>query len=133
VAETLRAPHVLVVDDDEDIRTVVCGCLAEEGYAVAAAANGYEALEAVAQHPPDVVLLDMHMPAADGWAFMSGYRQAIATPGRVVVFTAAADAARCAAEVNADAFLAKPFDVDRLVALVEGVLSGDALASVPAD
>lgn len=112
------ARRVLVVDDEESIRETVRLALALEGYEVLTAADGARALALVRDQPPDVVLLDMRMPVMDGWQFMAAYRQAPEPHARVIVFTAANDPAARASEVHADAFLAKPFDLDTLLELV---------------
>jgi CheY-like chemotaxis protein len=63
--------HVLVVDDDDDIRDAVCWALAEEGYAVVEAPDGVPAVEHLREHPEGmVVLLDMNMPSMDGLAVL---------------------------------------------------------------
>jgi two-component system, chemotaxis family, chemotaxis protein CheY len=109
---------VLVVDDEADIRATVSAMLQIEGYEVAEAANGADALAAVERHPPDLILLDMRMPVLDGWGFASELR------GRghripIVVMTAARDAARWAGDIAAAAFVAKPFGLDDLITAVE--------------
>jgi CheY-like chemotaxis protein len=113
-----RAPRVLVVEDEPDIRQSVADALEGEGYHVAVAENGAEALEIVACFRPEVILLDMKMPVMDGWAFVRTYRRTPPPHGRIVVFTAAADAARRAAETGADGVVAKPFDLDDLLRTV---------------
>lgn len=65
------APHVLVVDDDDAIRTFVADALAGVGYRVAEASDGLHALARLDVDPPDLVLLDMRMPNLDGWGFMA--------------------------------------------------------------
>jgi CheY-like chemotaxis protein len=109
---------VLVVDDEADIRATVGAMLEIEGYAVAEAANGADALKAVEQREPDVILLDMRMPVLDGWGFASEMRRrGHRIP--IVVMTAARDAARWAGEIAATAFVAKPFGLDDLITAVE--------------
>jgi two-component system, chemotaxis family, chemotaxis protein CheY len=110
--------HVLVVDDDEIILAAVSGFLVQEGFNVETATNGSEALECVERARPHVVLLDMRMPVLDGWAFASALRERdIAL--RIVVMTAAQDARRWAEEIGAQAYLAKPFDLDDLIVIVQ--------------
>jgi len=110
--------RVLIVDDEPDIRATVSAMLQIEGYHVAEAANGADALAAVESDPPDVILLDMRMPVLDGWGFAAEMRRRNhAIP--IVVMTAARDAARWASEVTATAFVAKPFGYDDLIAAVE--------------
>ena len=110
--------RVLIVDDEPDIRATVSAMLEIEGYAVSEAANGADALAAVENDPPDVILLDMRMPVLDGWDFAAEMRRRNhAIP--IVVMTAARDAARWAGEVAAAAFIAKPFGYDDLIDAVE--------------
>jgi CheY-like chemotaxis protein len=110
--------RVLVVDDEPDIRATVSAMLEIEGYAVAEAVNGAEALVAVEADPPDVILLDMRMPVLDGWGFAAELRRrGHRIP--IVVMTAARDAARWAAEIAATAFVSKPFGYDDLIRAVE--------------
>jgi CheY-like chemotaxis protein len=109
---------VLVVDDEADIRATVSAMLQIEGYDVAEAANGADALSVVERQPPDVILLDMRMPVLDGWGFASELRRrGHRIP--IVVMTAARDAARWAGDIAASAFVAKPFGLDDLVSAVE--------------
>jgi len=112
--------RVLIVDDEPDIRATVSAMLEIEGYDVAEAANGAEALQAVQDHAPDVILLDMRMPVLDGWGFAAELRRrGHRTP--IVVMTAARDAAHWASEIAATAFVAKPFGFDDLITAVERV------------
>ena len=110
--------HVLVVDDEPDIRATVAAMLEIEGYDVAEAANGADALARVEERVPDVSLLDMRMPILDGW----GFARAIAAQGLhlpILVITAAQDAGRWADEIGAEGFLAKPFELMDLLEAVE--------------
>jgi CheY-like chemotaxis protein len=118
MSEPPTPARVLVVDDEADIRATVADALAEEGYHVAVAENGADALQLARSFRPQVILLDMKMPVMDGWAFARAYRGTPPPHGRIVVFTAAADAARRAAEANADGILAKPFVLDDLLRTV---------------
>lgn len=112
---------VLVVDDDETISEFVEWVLVEEGHEVAKAANGALALAALERMQPDVILLDMRMPVMDGWEFARAYRQDGYAQVPIVVMTAAQDAAKRAGEIGANAYLAKPFDLDDLIATVTRV------------
>jgi CheY-like chemotaxis protein len=122
---------VLVVDDDPSILTTVAEILDLEGFPVATAANGAEALEVVERQAPTIVLLDMRMPVLDGWGFV----QALQERGRVLpvlVMTAAQDTRRWAEEIGAAGYLAKPFDLNDLLNAVENlcahILSGRAIS-----
>lgn len=109
---------ILVVDDDETISSSIAFLLVEEGYAVVTAANGKEGLERAAQNPPCLILLDMKMPVMDGWAFAAAYRKQPGPHAPILVMTAAQDTRSRAAEVAAEGWIAKPFDVDRLLDIV---------------
>jgi len=109
--------HILVVDDDPDIRATVSEILDLEGCNVTAASNGLEALEQIETSPPCVVLLDMRMPVMDGWGVARELRaRGVGIP--IVVMTAAQDAGRWAREIAADAVLPKPFELDDLLDIV---------------
>jgi CheY-like chemotaxis protein len=109
---------ILVVDDDVSIRMAVAEILAFEGYNVASAANGAEALEAVERLNPSLVLLDMRMPVLDGWGFARELRARGHRPP-ILVMTAAQSARRWAEEIGAQGYLAKPFDLSELLRVVE--------------
>lgn len=115
--------RILVVDDDEIILAAVSGILLQEGLNVETATNGSEALDCVERTHPDVVLLDMRMPILDGWAFARALRERDIEL-RIVVMTAAQDARRWAEEIGAQAYLAKPFDLEDLIAIVERCCTG---------
>jgi CheY-like chemotaxis protein len=111
------APYILVVDDDPSIRDVVSEVLDWQGCPVLTAANGREALERIQASPPVVVLLDMRMPVLDGWGVVKELRErGVTLP--IIVMTAAQDARRWAQEINAAAYLAKPFELDDLLSTV---------------
>jgi CheY-like chemotaxis protein len=108
---------ILVVDDDDTILVTVAECLEMEGYRVATAANGLEALRQIEQREPALVLLDMRMPVLDGW----GFAQAARDRGlrlKILVMSAAADARRWALEIEAHGVMPKPFELEELVAAV---------------
>jgi two-component system chemotaxis response regulator CheY len=122
LAHDIAGRQVLVVDDDESIRNFVELALDTEGYHVASAHNGAVALDVAGQQQPDLILLDMRMPVMDGWAFAHAYRSRPGPHAPIVVITAAPDAGQRAAEINADGYLGKPFDLDELLELVEHYL-----------
>ena len=113
-----QSRHILVVDDDPTILATVSETLDLEGYPVVTATNGEEALQEVDRSRPWVVLLDMRMPVLDGWGFMQALRER-GLSLTVVVMTAAADARRWAAEIGAQGVLAKPFELDDLIAAIQ--------------
>jgi len=105
-----------VVDDDPSIVAVISDILVAEGHEVVSAENGQEALAKV--NGEALVLLDMRMPVLDGWGFARRFRAA-GKRSPIVVMTAAENASRWAAEIGADGYLAKPFEIDALIAAVE--------------
>jgi two-component system, chemotaxis family, chemotaxis protein CheY len=122
----MEAEHpILVVDDDITILLSVAELLELEGYVVATAANGAEALEKTGVLRPGLVLLDMRMPVLDGWAYARAVRDRGLQPP-IVIMTAAQDARRWADEIGADGFISKPFEADQLIAEVERIVGKPA-------
>jgi two-component system, chemotaxis family, chemotaxis protein CheY len=113
---------ILVVEDDQEIRDFLALVLEGEGYAVRTAPNGAVALDLLRQQAADLILLDMRMPVMDGWAFVPAYRDQPGPHAPIVVLTAARDAQQTAREVEADAHLGKPFNLDDLLAVVRTTL-----------
>jgi CheY-like chemotaxis protein len=109
---------VLVVEDDPGIADVAAAALEGAGYAVAAAANGAEALARVGEVRPAAILLDVRMPVMDGPTFVARYRRGPGPHAPIVAFAASAAGLADARAAGVDALLAKPFDVDELVATV---------------
>lgn len=112
------AKSVLIVEDDESIRDVIAIALQTEGFGVRVASNGLQGLEEIERQRPDVILLDMLMPVMNGWEFHNRYAMTPGPYAPIIVLTAAPDAASRAAEVNADDYIAKPFDLKNLIDLV---------------
>ena len=115
---------ILVVDDDEDILGALSDILGYAGYEVLTAQHGAQALDIISRERIRVILLDMKMPVMDGWAFAEAYRCRVNSQVPIVVLTAANEPARWAAEVQATAYLAKPFEMDDLLTLIESLVSG---------
>ncbi len=103
---------ILVVEDDPDLLGLVEMLLQDAGYRVRTAAHGLQALERVAEEMPGLILLDMRMPVMNGWEFAAEFRARHGRACPIVVVTAAENAQLRAREVEADAWLAKPFDLD---------------------
>lgn len=109
---------ILVVEDEADVRDFVEVVLAAEGYRVVGASNGLEALEEVARHKPDLILLDMRLPTMDGWQFTKELHARHNGNIPIVVMTAL-QARQIAREINAKGYLQKPFDIDELLKVVK--------------
>ena len=104
---------VLVVDDDPDIRSLLALALDHAGLSVRVAADGAEALAALAEHAPDAVVLDVMMPGIDGFEVLRRRKvQSLAPDSKVVLLTTKKgerDRARGWA-LGVDEYVSKPFD-----------------------
>jgi DNA-binding response OmpR family regulator len=110
---------ILVVDDDQGIREMIQFVLDDEGYEVFTAPDGARALDQLDHISPDVILLDMKMPDMDGWEFSRRYQERSNNQVPIVVLTAARDAGVWAAAIAAAGYLAKPFEIDDLLRVVQ--------------
>mgnify|MGYP000639852329 FL=1 len=114
--------RILVVDDEDNLRTMLAAALKYEGYAVEQAGDGAEGLRAVRESRPDLIILDVMMPNVDGFAMCRRLRESgDRTP---IIFLTARDSAADKVEgltIGADDYLDKPFNLDELVARVEAV------------
>jgi DNA-binding response OmpR family regulator len=110
---------ILVVEDDPDLLALVEMILADAGYRVVTAPEGRAALACVAREMPALVLLDMRMPGMNGWEFAREFRARFGPAAPIVVVTAADNARARAAEVGAEGWLAKPFDIEDVLRAVE--------------
>ena len=110
--------RLLIVDDEREIREALRTALEDEGFTVAVAANGAEALAKIQERRPRLVLLDLMMPIVDGWEVLDRVR---ADPSlddvRVCVCSAVPDLA----SPRADFVLRKPFGVEAVMSVVEQV------------
>jgi two-component system alkaline phosphatase synthesis response regulator PhoP len=112
---------VLVVDDEPQVVWMLQFSLEAEGFQTFAARDGRRALDELHQHRPELMLLDIMMPVMDGWSVLQEIRDLPeGERPRVVVVSARAslrDRAK-AAELGAVAFVAKPFNVDDLLGVL---------------
>ena len=115
-AQHLARP-VLVVDDDDATRAAEHQVLEEHGFRVIEARDGAEAMRALQQDPPSLVVLDVQMPGVDGPSFARELRMTLRRVP-LVILTAAPDPRHEADRCNAEAYLAKPFDATELVQVV---------------
>ena len=114
--------RVLVVEDEDYVRSLVIEALADEGYDVQVATNGYEALTVLDGWRADLVVLDLMMPCCDGWTFRAEQlaRQDLASIP-IVVLSAVYDSRQEADKLQATAVIPKPFDLDQLLSTVQDV------------
>ncbi len=117
----MQGKKVLLVDDDDLIRSTLCEVLGQHGFEVTSAANVPEALKLITSNVYDVLLSDLHMPGAgDGLTVISAMRHA--NPKAVTMLLSAfpeMDAASHAILLQADQILVKPMDVTALIAAIK--------------
>jgi Tfp pilus assembly pilus retraction ATPase PilT/CheY-like chemotaxis protein len=116
---------VLLVEDEEQLRRVMKDLLQREGYTVAEARDGIQALDEVDRHAPDVIILDLNLPGLDGYGVLAQLRSRPATREiPVMVLTAKGDEDNEVRvfELGANDFVTKPFRARSLTARLEAVL-----------
>jgi CheY-like chemotaxis protein len=114
--------RILLVDDDESIRQVVSILLVDEGYVIGSVGNGQAALDLLDTFEPDLIVLDLRMPVMDGWEFVRRYRARAGPHAPIIAFVAALHAEQEQTEIGAVGLLAKPFDLDELLEVVDRAL-----------
>src|SRR5882757_4936186 len=127
MSETVPVPHILVVDDDTEVRYSLNRVLSSRHYKVQEAPNGEEGVAAVKRSPPDVVLLDNRMTGMTGLETLQHIRAA--NPKQLVILMTAYGTAQTAIEAmkfGAFDYVVKPFDPPKLLALVESALRTQA-------
>jgi putative two-component system response regulator len=123
-SDTART-HILAVDDSDLDRQLLKDQLAAEGYRVSTAADGEEALQAVAAHPPDLILLDVIMPRVDGYEVCRRLKadpRTILIPVVMITSLQATHERIKGIEAGADEFLSKPFNPQELLTRVRSLL-----------
>jgi two-component system response regulator MtrA len=114
---------ILVVEDDPALRRIIREVLEDEGFTVESTPNGSEAVRLARQRQPAQVVLDMILPGSSGSVVAAALRQEQRTAPPIVLISADTGAARKTRLVGAFAFLAKPLELDELVAVVRQGLS----------
>jgi len=124
------ALEVLIVDDEADIRELVSGVLEDEGYAVRAAADSTQTLDAIEERRPSMVLLDVWLQGSklDGLQLLQEIKQRDPTiPVLVISGHGNLDTAVAAVREGAVDFIEKPFEAERLIYLVDRATETDRL------
>ncbi len=115
---------ILVVDDEDALRTVLSSELVGEGYEVETAADGDEAMNVVQMKPFDLVLLDIKMPKVDGFEVLKFLKSKYPNI-KVIMLTGFADLKNAieSKKLGAEDFVSKPYDLVDLLTTIERVVS----------
>src|SRR5882762_6514529 len=123
MSETVPVPHILVVDDDTEVRYSLNRVLSSRQYKVQEAPSGEEGVAAVKKQPPDVVLLDNRMTGMTGLETLQHIRAA--NPKQLVILMTAYGTAQTAIEAmkfGAFDYIMKPFDPQKVLTLTENAV-----------
>ena len=126
----MNGRHILVVDDEPDIREVVKEILEDEGYSVSTAESAAAAREARRQRRPDLILLDIWMPGEDGVSLLKAWRASGGLPSPVIMMSGhgTVETAVEATRLGAYDFIEKPLSLAKLLLTVSRALEADQLA-----
>ncbi len=127
-----QQPTILVVDDEDPVRYVLCVLLETEGFSVIEASDGRECLRLAYDHHPDLVLLDILMPDRDGREICQQLRD-ISPDLPIIMLTALSEEAEKVARLydGADDYVTKPFHQDELLARIRSVLRRSQRSRIP--
>ncbi|MFB9327418.1 response regulator transcription factor [Paenibacillus aurantiacus] len=116
-------PHILVIDDDDKITSLLRRSLAFEGYEVTTASNGLEGLKQMLTSDPNLLICDVMMPSVDGWEVVRRVREG-GSSVPVLMLTAKDDVQDRVKglDIGADDYLVKPFALEELLARVRALL-----------
>jgi chemosensory pili system protein ChpA (sensor histidine kinase/response regulator) len=120
-----RPPIALVVDDSITMRRVTQRLLERRGVRVVTARDGLDAITALQEHEPDIILLDIEMPRMDGYQFASHVRndEKLKDVPIVMITSRSGEKHRAKAiELGVNDYLSKPYQEAQLVASVEGLI-----------
>jgi DNA-binding NtrC family response regulator len=126
----MSAPHILVVDDEPDIRELVRDILQDENFSVAVAEDAATAKRALRDRRPDLILLDIWMPDLDGISLLKEWSEGGGLPCPVIMMSGhgTVETAVEATRLGAYDFLEKPLSLAKLLLTVERALEADRLA-----
>ncbi|HEU0163841.1 MAG TPA: response regulator [Thermomicrobiales bacterium] len=115
--------RILIVEDQADVAQLIEVVLVGEGHTVAVAPDGAQGLMMARDWEPDLILMDIMLPGVDGGTLISRLRREKDTAGLPIIAMSASRTLRDrTAELEADALLSKPFDVDALLVQVQFLL-----------
>ena len=127
----MKKSHILIVDDEPDIRSLLKDILEDEGYEISVAANAIDAQKLRRQRRPDLVLLDIWMPDTDGISLLKEWSsdQGIQPPVVMMSGHGTVDTAVEATRLGAYDFVEKPLSIAKIIRTVENALEADRLKS----
>lgn len=123
----MRRRRVLVVDDEVYMLHILEFSLGMEGLEVISAASGEEALQRIAEEPPDLIVLDVLMPGMDGYEVCRRLKQQERTRAIPIVFLSGKDGRtdrELGLRLGADAYITKPFSPQSLIDTIDELLDG---------
>ncbi len=112
---------ILIVDDDPDILDLISALLGEEGFQTAGYSDGLAALQAIRTQRPALAIIDLALPIMDGQELIKRLRQEPGEPVPVIAMSAAIYAPH-PDQLQVDAYIAKPFDLEELLAHVNALV-----------
>lgn len=120
----MSAPsQIVVIDDDERLRSLISSYLSQEGFEVHSAASGEEAFLLIHEKKPELIILDINLPGADGLSICRKLRHAGLTTPIIMLTARGDDSDRIhGLEIGADDYLTKPFNPRELVARMRAIL-----------
>jgi DNA-binding response OmpR family regulator len=114
--------HILLVDDEDDLRRILRRFLEIDGYAVTEATNGEAAIQELHRRPPDLVLLDILMPGVDGWTVLERIRDVSDVPVLILSARAAELDKVRGLHAGADDYVTKPFGRHEVLARITALM-----------
>jgi DNA-binding response OmpR family regulator len=121
--------RILAVDDESDLLLIIKTALFSEGFEVATALNGFDALAMAQENPPDLIILDMMMPEMDGFEVLKRLRESPKTEVvPVIMLTGVSERGkiRQALDSGIDYYIVKPFEFHDLISKVKVALGSSA-------
>jgi DNA-binding response OmpR family regulator len=117
--------HILIVEDDPAVQTLLVKALTAQGYRVTQATDGVQGLTALDQEQPDLIIADVMMPRLDGMTFVKAVKRNDGTRSVPVIFLTAKNDPRSVVEginVGAKYYVTKPFALDELLSKIRKAL-----------
>ena len=117
--------HILIIDDDPDIRDLLSVYLESEGHALSHAENGQDGIEQAQSSTPDLIILDINMPVMDGLKLISlirGEQNLSRMPICVITTEGAKEDRERAITLGANEYLTKPIQANKVLAVAKSLL-----------